>query len=223
MTHADYAQKSLPDPRGRHFRLLLALSLFVLSLGSWLVVELLKGDPPVAVNQVWTFSLREIYPTALAVAKEWRSDAYLNGADLVFWPSDPDKPLWAGLGFRSRAHPELYLNVYVTEESQGLATESKEGVFEIPRPEGAPIDPAELGLDAPEALDIMSRLGGVDFLARNQPTDPQSLILEYEETFSSEGPVVWRAAYGDFASGEQLSIVIDANTGELVRIKDFKD
>ena len=223
MRRLDYALKSLPDPRGRHFRLLLALSLFVLSIGSWIVVEWLKGDPPVRSNQVRIFSILEIYPTALAVAKEWKPDAYLIHADLLFWPHEPSKALWAAMGFRSPSQPELYLNVYLTEESQGLATESKEGVFQVPRPAGTPIDPAALGLDASEAIEVISRLGGADFLAKNQPTIPQSLILEYERPLSSDGRFAWSVGYGDFASGEQLTIVIDANTGELLRFDDHKD
>jgi hypothetical protein len=219
----DYALKSLPDPRGRHFRLLFALALFAVSLGSWLVVEVLKGDKQVPGSQVRVFSIFDIYPTALASAKQWKSDAYLYDAVLLFWPQEPEKALWAGLGFRSQAQPDLFLQVYVMEEGQQLVNEFKEGVFQIPRPVGSPIDPAELGLDAFEALEITNRLGGTDFVARNQPDYPQSLNLEYEERFSFEGPIVWRASYADPASGERLSIVIDANTGEVIRIDDHKD
>lgn len=197
--------------------------MFVLSIGSWLVVELLKGDPPEETNQVRIFSIREIYPTALAAAKQWNSDAYLYVADLLFWPREPSKALWAALGFRSRSHPELYLNVYIKEESQGLSTKSEEGVFQVPRPEGPPVYSDELGLDAFDALEITNRLGGADFLARNQPTYPQSLHLEYEQPYFSEGPVVWWAGYADPASGEQLTIVVDANTGELLKFDDHKD
>ena len=162
-------------------------------------------------------SVKEHYPQALAVAREWRSDAMLNLAIAYFRPAEEPKDLSISYFFNSAGPPAKWLTVRVKERETGLVVETEDGELFPGQPLGDPVDSLQIPLDSPEALSIILQNGGAKFLARhNKPFSPIGLHLEYRKRWYSEGPLVWSAGFADRVSRESQVIRIDAHTGELV-------
>ena len=204
------------DMRWARFRLVFVIALALITAAAALIAGQ-DGESGAASMELQVLSVKEHYPQALAIAREWRSDAILHGAVAYFRPSEGPKDLSISYDFYSAGPPAKFLLVWVDEEETGIVVESEEGELHPDQPLGDPVDPLELPLDSPEALSIIMQNGGAKFLARhNNPFWPVGLGLEYRKTFYSEGPLVWAASFADRVSLESETIRIDSHTGEPV-------
>jgi len=151
-------------------------------------------------------SVRELYPDALEAARQWRGDAVLSYATASFRPSESPGGLTAGLGFRSASEPGIYLLVWFRESSGDTQMEVHEA-----------IDPLQLPFDTAQALEMALQAGGAEFLSEHPTINwPQSLTLEYEDLFYSQGSVLWIVRLLERGTLEHAEVAIDALTGEVV-------
>lgn len=200
-------------------QVLFPLSLLAIAVVSCVARPVPNSEIPLDPTELKVFSLDEVFPEALAMASEWRSDAQLVDATLTFRPASDSRGRWAGLGFRSPSSPLAWLNIIVSENSEGLVYKLSPGTFESDRPLGAPITPDQLLVKPQEALEIGSSNGGSDFIRERGESMfwPQDLYLHYLDHVNKTGPVIWRAIYSyPIGIGPSLSILINAETGELL-------
>ncbi len=162
-------------------------------------------------------SVKQHYPEALSVAREWRSDAQLDGVIARFRPATETGKLTIAYGFRSPSDPSGGFLIWVKLEESGLEIVTDDFAYPPDKPVGEPIDPLQLPLDSAEALSIIMQNGGAEFIAQHGMIPwPLGLHLEYRQSYSSEGPLVWTGSFGDRATLDSAYIRIDAYTGELV-------
>jgi hypothetical protein len=210
------AEELQRDSRWARFRLIFVVALILVPATAVLIAGP-DGESGAASMDLRVLSVKEHYPQALAVAREWRSDATLNDAEALFGPADDPGRLSISYGFNSSGPPARWLLVWVKERETGLEVETEEGELPPGQPLGDPVDPLQLPLDSPEALSIIMQNGGARFLTRNKnPFWPLGLHLEYRQTYYSEEPLVWRATFADRVTLDTEGIRIDAHTGEPV-------
>jgi len=204
------------DTQWARFRLLFVIALALIPVAMVLIAGP-DGEGGAASMDLRVLSIKEHYPQALAVAREWSGDAILNGARLPFRPTEGPGDLGLSYYFHSPGPPAKWLTVRIKVQEPGLVVETEDGVMFPGQPLGDPVDPFQLPLDSPEALSIILQSGGAEFLARhNNPVSPIGLHLEYRKTWYSEGPLVWAVSFVDQVSRESETIRIDAHTGEPV-------
>ena len=210
------AEERKRDARWSRFRLLLVIALALIPAAAVLIAGQ-DGGGGTALMDLRVLSVKEHYPQALAVAREWRSDAMLNLAIAYFHAADEPRDLSISYFFNSAGPPPIWLTVRLKQLETGLVVQIEDGELFPGQPVGDPVDPLQLPLDSPEALSIILQNGGANFLARhNNPFSPIGLHLEYRKRWYSEGPLVWSAGFADQVSRESLVIRIDAHTGEPV-------
>jgi hypothetical protein len=206
------------DLERARFRVLFLLSLLAIAVVSCVANPVPNSEIPLDPIELKVFSLDELYARALAMASEWRSDAQLVDATLTYRRASDSRGRWAVLGFRSPSSPLAWLNVVVTEDSEGLEHQLSPGTFETTRPLGDPITPDLLLVKSQEALEIGSSNGGSEFIRDrgNSMRWPQSLYLHYADDVNQTGPIVWRVSYFIPRDPPLLSVKINAETGELL-------
>lgn len=208
------------DTRWARFRLALVLFLLAASVLCWLLFGQPGQEEAPEGVPMRVLSIRETYPLALDVARTWRSDAVLNWADLTFQPATHTSRLDAAFAFRSPSAPQVWLLVIVRESGKGFEVRSQGGVYEVdePKPVGAHIDPLELPLDSTEALAVIMRNGGQQFVAEHPGIAwPLSLSLRHRDFFNSRGDLVWLGLLGDLSTWQTEDIAIDAWTAKLAQ------
>ena len=204
------------DTRWARFRLVLAVVL-ALILGSWALLSDLSEGGGATPMDMQVLSVKDHYPQALAVAREWRSDAIMEDAVARFRASQQPGKLTISYGFRSPSDPVAGFLVWVKQEQSGLEITSEEFEFPADRPVRDPVDPLQLALDSPEALSIILQNGGGEFIAEHSLLPwPLGLHLEYRRPWQPESTLVWRGAFSDRATLDSEHIEIDVNSGELV-------
>jgi hypothetical protein len=175
------------------------------------------NDGEASTMEMRVLSLQGLYPEALEAARGWRTDAILEEATAAFRPTESPGGLTAGYGFRSPSEPAIYLLVWFREASGAIETETREGSNPPDKPVGHPIDPSELPLDSAQVLEEAMHAGGAEFLAEHPNIQwPQTLTLEYEDLFYSQGPVLWIVRLFDRSTLEVSEVTIDASTGGIV-------
>lgn len=207
------------DRRSARFRLLFVLTLVALGILTLLVGALSYGSSTTDRLEFQVFTLQETYPEVLLRAQEWRRDARLQDANFDFRPKDTEGRGWASFGFRSLASPQEWLNVYVIKMGDEVILEQEAGTFrESNRPVGDPVTPSRLALDTVEVLDISLENGGREFIQSRGEAMlwPQTAFLHYLEDVSMTGPIVWRVSYSIPIIGPNLTVLINAETGELL-------
>ncbi len=218
MSQLDPHAQSLPDPRWARFRLIAVFVVLVVSLGSWLIFSRGRGNSPVEPVELSVLSLKDLYPEALSIAKEWQSNAFLMGADFTVMDSQNAVRIRAAFFFwGSSSDSRRWLNVYILETSPNLEIETDEGEFPPDRPLPEPIDPNELPFDSVDALETILDCGAAELLREhpNQPWPP-GLILERSGPWLTEGPLIWRAYFTGEDIHDAEYFIIDAYTGELL-------
>jgi hypothetical protein len=210
------AEELQRDSRWARFRLIFVVALILVPATAVLIAGP-DGESGAVSMDLRVLSVKEHYAQALALAREWRGDAILNGAVAYFRPSEDPKDLGISYHFYSAGPPAKFLIIRVEERETGLAVETVAGELPPGQPLGDPVDPLQLPLDSPEALSIIMQNGGARFLTRNKnPFWPLGLHLEYRQTYYSEEPLVWRATFADRVTLDTEGIRIDAHTGEPV-------
>lgn len=212
-----------PNMAWARFRLIFAIGLLVVSVGSWYLLSRISPDYPIGPTDVSVLSLKELYPEAIEVAQGWLGDAYLVYADVTILPIEDAETLRASYSFRSQQADQSWLNVYIRMKASGIEVRSEDGVFGISRPAEGPIDLDKV-LDSTEALEIIQEEGGGDFYLENSGlTWPQDLYLEHQDRTNFSGALVWRGSYMNPVTHDRLSVVIDAKSGDLLYTNDFED
>jgi hypothetical protein len=203
------------DTRWARFRVIFLVTLALVSAAAVLLGGAGGEGGAVSMN-LRVLSVKEHYPRALAVAREWSSDAILIDAEVLFRPTESPGELRIAYGFHSAGPPAKWLNVYLKERETGLVVETSEGELPPNQPIGDPVEPLQL-LDSSEALAIILEDGGERYLREHSlPRWPLSLHLEYSQIFRSEGPVIWRGIFSERTSLSNEYIRVDARTGEPV-------
>jgi len=205
------------SPGWARFRLIFLFALLVSSIVGWLLFSDGIDDGGSSTVGMRVLSVRELYPDALEAARQWRGDAVLSYATASFRPSESPGGLTAGLGFRSASEPGIYLLVWFRESSGDTQMEVHEGSNPPDRPVGEAIDPLQLPFDTAQALEMALQAGGAEFLSEHPTINwPQSLTLEYEDLFYSQGSVLWIVRLLERGTLEHAEVAIDALTGEVV-------
>src|SRR4030067_3460606 len=87
------------------------------------------GEGGAALMDLRVLSVKEHYPQALAVAREWRSDAMLNLAIAYFHAADEPRDLSISYFFNSAGPPPLWLTVRLKQLDTALVVQVEEGVL----------------------------------------------------------------------------------------------
>ncbi|HEY71559.1 MAG TPA: hypothetical protein G4O08_13365 [Anaerolineae bacterium] len=210
--------KSVPDPQWAPFRFITILAAFTVILGSgWICSNGVENTQEESL-EISVLSMKELYPQALSIARDWNPNAFLSKASLSVQ------------GFNSTTHPRASftfwgpsatvnhgLNVYIRGISPDLEISTDEYNFPPERPLAEPIFPNDLPLDSGDALELILSNGAADFL-REHPYQPwiPDLILERSGSYLSEGPLRWRAFFKGETIYDTVHFMIDAYTGEFL-------
>lgn len=106
------------DTRWARFRLLFVIALALIPAAVVLIAGP-DGEGGAASMDLRVLSIKEYYPQALAVAREWRGDAILNGARLPFRPTEDPGDLGLSYYFHSPGPPAKWLTVRIKEQNPG--------------------------------------------------------------------------------------------------------
>jgi hypothetical protein len=210
--------ESVPDHRWARFRLVTIFAVFMVSIGSWWLCSNGMGNTQVTSAEISVLSMKELYPQALSIARDWHPDAFLSRASFSIQGfSSTDHPRASFTFWGPSTIVNYGLNVYIRELSQGLEIDTDEGEFPPERPLAEAIDPDELPFDSLDALELILTNGGREFL-RAHPSQPwpPDLILERSGSYLSAGPLRWRAFFKGVDIYETKHFMIDAYTGEFL-------
>jgi hypothetical protein len=209
---------TIPDPRWARFRLVAVCAVLMVSLGSWWACSNGTENTQVVSMEISVLSMKELYPRALSIARDWHSDAFLFWASFsIQGVSSTDHPRAAFTFLGPSAKVNNGLNVYIRGASPDSAIDTDEFEFPPERPLAEPIDPEELPFDSGDALELILSSGAAEFLRAhpNQPWPPD-LILERSGSCFSEGPLRWRAYFTGEDIHDTEYFMIDAYTGEFL-------
>jgi hypothetical protein len=164
---------------------------------------------------VSTLSIRSLYPEALEVAKDWKEDAYLVEAQVSFGESSVDEYQYADFDFRSPSTKIVGLSVWYDPATDSFRDEWL-SIAKVDPSREPEIKDSDWHIDSTEALEIAQAHGGAEFLAGRSDSHLY-LYLRLEKRQNNGQPLtVWLAAYYDETAGEELFVVIDALSGEVV-------
>ena len=181
---------------------------------------LLLGCSPARPTEqvaVYTASVRALYPQALQVAREWRTDAYLVFVHTDFAVAGQgEKNLFSTFTFSSLTTPAFELTLIYEPATDSFET-SLSGYGPERRLRLA-IAEDEWPVDSTMALEIAQASGGADFLSRASQNLSLHMSLE-------KGPVegtqvtYWLVYYADWTKLEGLCLTIHAGTGAVISRK----
>jgi hypothetical protein len=182
-----------------------------------LIVSCASPTPSAPVS-VDTFSIRDLYPEAMQLAKTWKQDAYLVWAHTTFWPTDGDEFRRASFSFRSRSTDLIGLLIgydpatgSFEDEWVSVAKESPQRKIEI--------EDTDWRLDSTEALEIAQRAGGAEFLAGRIDEDLLLYIRLENRQVDGNVQTVWFAGYYlGMPASDSRRFVIDALTGQVLEV-----
>ncbi len=208
-----------PDRVSARLGLLIVLGLLAVSLGTYFLLgPRVAGysEPADLADLAWQEevpSARELYPLALAEAREWDAVAYLVDVGFFLRPVD----LYS-FGFATRLDPRKGLLVYVEPSDDGVTIRSEE-TYSRDRTyaEFEPwIGDADWRVDSPDAFKIALLNGGEAFL-REYP----SAGLWWMQLWYFRGKLQWRVVFSneDPRFGPHFGILIDPKTGEVLDVK----
>jgi hypothetical protein len=162
--------------------------------------------------------MKELYPQALSIARDWHPDAFLSSASFSIQGfSSTSRPLATFTFWGSSSAVNSWLNVFIWGLPTELEISMDEGEFPPERPLAEAIDPDELPFDSLDALEHILNNGAREFLhAHPSQPWPPDLILERSGSYLSEGPLRWRAIFKGDSILETKHFMIDAYTGEFL-------
>jgi len=209
---------TVPDPRWARFRLVAVFAVLMVSIGSWWLCSNGMENTQVASMEISVLSMKELYPQALSIAREWNPNAFLSRASFSIQGSFSTIRPRATFTFWGSSTTSNYgLNVYIRGASPDCEIDTDEAELPPERPLAEPIDPDELPFDSGDALELILNNGAGDFLRAHpyQPWPPD-LILERSGSYFSEGPLRWRAYFTGEDIHDTEYFMIDAYTGEFL-------
>lgn len=185
-----------------------------------LIANACSHQPPDPV-ELRTLEFEPLYLEAISKAQEWRSDAYLHGANLPVGTDQEGPEFFALFGFYSVEDRDRWLLVTIqSTNTGGLVIESEAKEFELPRPEPNPLINIDEIISSQDALDIMQEEGAGDFVADHGFSPLSTLALEYSQPYQEQGPIIWRGTIGA-AGGPRspsLRIELDAGSSEVLSV-----
>lgn len=192
---------------------------YTLRIGTVVCLVLLVlgcGTPtPPSPVIVRTLSIRSLYPEALEVAKDWKEDAYLVRAEVSFWEDDADGYQYAHFSFRSPSTDIIGLAVWYDPVTGSFRDKWLSVAKEDPERKPQ-INDSDWRIDSVEALEIAQSHGGKEFLNGRSENDLDLYLLLEKRQNNGLPLTVWFAAYYDRTLGEELFVVINALSGEVV-------
>lgn len=208
-----------PDRASARLGLLIVLALLTLSLGThFLLGPRVAGydEPADLADLAWQEevpSARELYPLALAEAKEWLPLAYLVYVDLALRPADS-----YFFAFATPLEPNRSLLVYVEPLEDGYAVRSEVAyapslTYDSLEPA---IDEGDWPVDSPDAFKIALLNGGEDFLREHPSASRWWMQLSH-----FRGKLQWRVVFAneDPRLGPHFDIFIDPKTGAVLEVE----
>ena len=184
----------------------------------------IKTEHPTSINNFTdfqVFSVKELYPEALASAKKWMNDAYLHRVSVDVSPKTTNlESLFVFFTFRTYTSQTKYFS-YEYIFGEGIEVKQQEGEFSVPRPHGIELHPITLPIDSPEAFKIMYNELGRNFYQRCKRGEwPLFLSLEQELPSLGEGELVWKISFLCDEPEDNVAIFINAKTGEILEIRE---
>lgn len=170
---------------------------------------------PVAAQ---TLSMHELYPSAEALAEDWKEDAYLVYAMIPFDTGQADEYRHANFSFRSPSTDIIGLSLWYDPETDSWWDRWLSIAKVDPKTEPE-IRDSDWSVDSVEALEIAQAHGGAEFLA-GRPSGELYLRLRLETQQEAERQsTVWQVVYRHREASEHLYMVIDAQTGEVIDVE----
>ncbi|MFQ5944481.1 MAG: hypothetical protein ACE5JF_13110 [Anaerolineales bacterium] len=162
-------------------------------------------------------SLRESLPEMQRAATQWRTDAYMVHASVELLSGNPYRSQATGY-FQSPSTDFEGVLIYL-EQDGSIAAEVVPHEIQVRQVD--PITGDDWKLDAQEALAGGLTAEGRQYLEENSDSQCSFMYLERDVPGSPER-VVWRVGLGGCLLDPPFqSIVIDANTGEIVRQRTY--
>lgn len=181
-----------------------------------LILSGCKGKATVSTIDFQVLSVREYYDDALAVAREWQSDAYLQSAAAItrqLYDSRP--PLRLSYSFLSRSVRSEALLVYIREN---LTIDSEVVNMGGSAEDHREIQPEQWTLDGVDAIQIAQEAGGNEYISRYDPVEVTA-FLEYRRRVGAN-TVIWRVSYLRPDGAGSIYIEVDAITGEVLELRE---
>lgn len=159
-------------------------------------------------------SVKDAWPQAIDIAKKWDADAYLYDVAVDVQTPNTDYSIdESRFGFRSPAAEKSILSV---ECHRGRGCLSKEYHTTITLPQCIPFNVEEKFLDSEQALNIALNNGGVEYVNKQNFSLMMTLRRDYPRC---EGSLItWEIDFSNIFTLENIAIVIDATTGEVLEI-----
>lgn len=162
-------------------------------------------------------SLRDEFPKLEEAARQWRPDAYLVDANVELLSERSSRSAVTGY-FQSPSTEYEGILIYLEQDGSIV---SELVPHEIQVRQSVPITNKDWQLDAVEALERGLTVEGRQFLEANAESQCSFMIME-RDTPDSPERVVWRVELGGCLLDPSFQrIVIDANSGELVRQRTY--
>jgi hypothetical protein len=190
--------------------ILIAVFLILLVLGC-------DSRTPQEETLVRTQSMQSLYPEALRLAQEWKTDAYLVRAETDFTLDDDSRDLYYNFVFRSRSSPFMAM-LLSYDSTRGSLREKLLPVPTNNTGRDLEILDTDWSIDSVEALQVAQAHGGSEFLTKHSSSN-LSLLLRLEKRLEGEqSKTVWLVSYYDQFAIEVLRVVVDASTGGVVEV-----
>lgn len=172
-----------------------------------------KYNTEATVPQVNVLLVRDHLPTALTLAKERYSDAYLLGilvhVELPQVNSGGDE---ISFEFRSPSNKKMSLIVFC---QKACHIEETTTTLELPQCPSLEINNSLIESD--EALELGLKNGGADYLSRENAY--LFLTLERNYPRCDGSTITWRVQFGDLVTRERISFTFDAVSRELLETR----
>lgn len=166
-----------------------------------------------------TISAKGVWPQAVTQAQDWRHDAYVANLSINFDFTDGEGAFdTIDFSFESPSDDEESLWV-ICDYSQ-CASEVLKQNETYPERRTDPIEVDDFTLEGREALEISLAHGGYSYISVMQQRCIPTFAMLTRMDPPYTGELYWRASYLDTATRQHLDVIIDANTGEVVEVKD---
>ena len=169
---------------------------------------------PQGGKSVHTLSMRTLYPEALEVARAWKEDAFLVGADVDFALDDTEHNHLPSFFFLSPSTEVVGLFVNYDVET-GTFSDEWLSIAKMDRSRYPEILDDEWPIDSVDALQIAQNHGGSEFLASRAGWDLHLLMHLRKRQTSGQSMTYWTVLYYDQYAREDLRMRVDASTGDV--------
>jgi hypothetical protein len=195
-------------------RIVVAVTAITIAISACVNQGLESATPSLQNIRLSALSSRVLWPQALALAQEWRCDAYISNVGVeVRLPNVPSSRSTVSLLFQSPSEDLGTLTVLCNAE--GCSSFEFEHTRTLQK--CTPIALDDFVLDSSDVLEIGLQHGGETYVHRRTA----SVLLQLgRHSPSCTGSVQWTVKFADLATTEGLIVVIDPITGEVIEVRD---